>query len=175
MLFFFENDIENDEIFSKYAAYMKEQSFKVCREKINPRYIEKVFRNFHFGWLRVSEKAQVGKRKRSSRSEQQVYSFILCRYGDNLIYIDLICGRENTRGDGKTLINVVETFAEEAKMEYNMDVAAVQIYGAINDLTSYYMNLGYNKGPMIMGKDDDSYIMTKKIVQQNERENMSAI
>ena len=155
---FFEN---NDDVYNKYRDAMKEQAFNVCRERINPKFIRTVFENFHFGWVRVSQKAEIGQRKRKHQIEYRVHSFVLCRRSTKLVHIDLICGRETSKGDGRLLIDIVESYASRIK------AVAVEIYGALDVLTPYYDNLGYEKGSMLMGKDDVSYIMTK-FIDENE-------
>ena len=155
---FFEN---NDDVYNKYRDAMKEQAFNVCRERINPKFIRTVFENFHFGWVRVSQKAEIGQRKRKHQIEYRVHSFVLCRRSTKLVHIDLICGRETSKGDGRLLIDIVESYASRIK------AVAVEIYGALDVLTPYYDNLGYEKGSMLMGKDDVSYIMTKFIDYNN--------
>ena len=69
--------------------------------------------------------------------------------------------KESTQNSSGLLIDIVESYAARIK------AVAILIYGALDVLTPYYDILGYEKGPMIMGKDDVSYIMTK-FIDENE-------
>ena len=143
----------------KYIDDLIAQSFEICRSKISKRYIKYIIENFEFGWMHVSPIAQVGQ-KRKRKTENRIYSFILCRTLENpngniSLYVDLVCNREGNSPEGKQLLQNVENFARN-----NANINAIYLNGIV-DLVKYYEKLGYIKGSMIDGKDDIVYQMIK--------------
>ena len=156
MFEYFEN---GDSVYESFKYSLVTQAMDVCRKSINQRFLELVFRDFEFGWLHVTERATIGRQRRSRRKEYQVHGFILCRYSNKHIFIELVCCKSMTN-EGKRLIETVENHARNNAH----DTTFIFVHGAIESMVGCYLKLGYDKGGMVQGKDDVSYIMTKEII-----------
>lgn len=94
---------------------IREQGDDVCHNVIGSDYIKNSLKQYDFGFIRVSIKANVG-RMRTRQNTQHIYSFVLCKLLPNPLYknidITLVCSRPNAK-DGKQLLELVEKKAGE--------------------------------------------------------------
>uniref|UniRef100_A0A6C0ID83 N-acetyltransferase domain-containing protein n=1 Tax=viral metagenome TaxID=1070528 RepID=A0A6C0ID83_9ZZZZ len=122
---------------------IREQGDEICQEKIGIDYIKDRLKDYDFGFIRSSVKAQMGQRKTRQTStvaeppsklvvkrlhvpcapcqtEQHAYSFVLCKLLPNPLFtnidITLVCSRTNSK-DGKLLLELVEKHANNLKYD----------------------------------------------------------
>jgi hypothetical protein len=98
---------------------IREQGDEICQEKIGIDYIKDRLKDYDFGFIRSSVKAQMGKRK-TRQTEHHAYSFVLCKLLPNPLFtnidITLVCSRANSK-DGKLLLELVEKHAHKIKYD----------------------------------------------------------
>lgn len=97
---YFERSVPNT-----VEKFIKDQGDSVCREMIGSDYIKAKIKEYDFGFVRMSPRANIGQKRRTRQTEQYVYSFVLCKLIPAFKEIDvtLVCARP-LRVDGKELL-----------------------------------------------------------------------
>jgi hypothetical protein len=129
-----------DEI-SNYKKIIKKQGILVCRDQLDIYTIVESVDHFTFGFLHISEKAQIGKRKINSFEEKfNLNGFVLCLYNPILpdeLSIELICATKQSK-IGKTMMEIVEEKARE------MNIRKLTLNCIANEkLRAWYESFGF--------------------------------
>jgi hypothetical protein len=111
---YFERSVPNT-----VEKFIKDQGDTVCREMIGSDYIKAKIKEYDFGFVRMSPRANIGQKRRTRQTEQYVYSFVLCKLIPAFKEIDvtLVCARPLTV-DGKELLDNVTQRAREMGYEW---------------------------------------------------------
>jgi N-acetylglutamate synthase-like GNAT family acetyltransferase len=148
---------------SVLKSILKNQGEETCQNQIDLEYINESIKQYKFGLISLSKKAQIGKRNIKNKSENYYLNgFIICYINDdepeNMI-INLICSDKKAK-IGKYLMKEAE---EKARL---MKVNKIILY-SLNEsnLIKWYKNLGFSRNEMIFtGKNIIKLVrMTKKI------------
>ncbi len=118
------------------------QGNETCRDEIDMLYIRNVINDYDFGYLRITEKANIGKKhSRRSGDKYYVWGFVLCKISENqkIATIELVCARQLVKGMGKLLIEKVID-----KLKNNGTTKLVRLWCLPKDkLRKFYIGLGF--------------------------------
>lgn len=156
---------EKTEMLQHLKTYINGQCLDVCRNEISQNYVRQVFKNFDFGYLRSSKKADIGIRNFNKKREYTVYSFAICKYerGHNkidAINLQVLCNSKNNvnKNDAKTMLSLIEEKARSQKISY----ITLNALGK-NALRVWYEKQGF-KTINILGDQEEKYFYMKKQV-----------
>ncbi len=126
-----------DENSKTLIKMLKDQGDEICKKEINKDYIISKIQNYKFGWLKQSERAQIGQRKYHNKTKY-ISSFVLCSIDEDLnaITINLLCNRNTLRKEGMELLNIIENYALDKRYKF------LQLQ-SIGDRVSYYIDRGF--------------------------------
>ena len=129
-----------DDDINLYKSLIKRQGVDVCRDQIDIYVINKAIDILTFGFLEISKKANIGRRRLSQEDDYKVRGFILCSYDHyqpDTLTIELVCAARFTKL-GTPLMNAVEDKARE------MGIKVLVLDCIDNDgLREWYENLGF--------------------------------
>jgi hypothetical protein len=159
---------KNFEFFEKktpniFEKLIREQGDDTCQQKIGVDYITSKLKEYDFGFIRASAKAQMGQRK-TRKTTHQMYSFVLCKLLPNALFknvdIVLVCSRPTSK-DGKQLLELVETKAKDMRYQCLTLIAVGN-----TRLLHWYESQGFvmETSKPIIDSDSYAYYMRKIIV-----------
>ena len=123
-----------------YKKLIKDQGVTTCRDQLSMSVISSAVDSFLFGFLHVSKKAQVGRRRLSPRDDFQINGFIFCTFvpsSPHELTIQLICASKQSHL-GKVLMQAVENKAK------TMNVSSLRLHCLDNrKLRTWYESLGF--------------------------------
>ena len=156
---------KNHKDYSKIKNLITEQGVNICRDTFDSSVIKKSLDNLDYGYIHISQKAQIGQAKRRNK-EFISYSFVLCKIktilGNKTPFIKLICARPNIK-DGEKLLRLIEE--KSLKDGYNY----IALHSIIeNNLINWYKKYGFIIEDEITfdyfdKKKPKCYLMSKKL------------
>ena len=159
MLVYIEPD---DSDIALYKAMVKKEGEEVCRDQLDVYTITNTIENFTFGFLYLSKKAQIGRRRLSLEDDYKIKGFIFCSYEPfqpEQLTIELVCASPNLVL-GKPLMIEAENKAIE------MGLTTLVLYCIDDDrLKTWYESLGfvYRKTIYLRRDVPKVHLMMKKI------------
>lgn len=154
---FFEKKIPNI-----YEKIIREQGDDTCQQKIGVDYINAKLKEYDFGFIRASPKAQMRQRK-TRQTAHHMYSFVLCKLIENPLFknvdVTLVCSRPTSK-DGKELLALVEQKAQELGYQCLSLIAVGN-----SRLVRWYQSQGYilETDKPILDSESSAYYMRKII------------
>lgn len=156
---------EKTEMLKHLKTYIIDQCLDVCCNEISQNYVRQVFKNFDFGYLRSSKRAQTGIRNFNKKKEYTVYSFAVCKYirennKINSINLQVLCNSKNNtnKNDAKKMIN----FIEDKARSQNIGLITLNALGN-NALRAWYETQGFKTETIIGDHKEKYFYMTKEV------------
>lgn len=132
---------KTDPYYDLVKRIILEQHSITCRGAFDKSYILHCFETFNVGIIYVTNKAQIGKKKRSKTDNYHLKGFVMFVHDTLACFIQgkILCSGYNSKGFGKNLLERVKIFAIDNK------VNKWQIFSlAERKLRLYYETFGFS-------------------------------